>query len=96
MLENRYGHTWCDCLECDQAVDALRALMVGRGNRDDNLMIALVHFSHSAGADPTEMDTTYLIFGELYCLLHRRGEIQDPQLVKSDEDDEDWDVDGGI
>ncbi len=102
MLENSFGHTWCDCLECDQSVEALRALVVERGNYEDNLMIALVHFSHSAGTNPAIMDlsshtcTTYHVFGELYYLLHPRGEIQDLQLVKSDEDDEDWDVDGGI
>ncbi len=96
MLENRYAHTWCDCLECDQAVDALRALMVGRVNRDDNLMLSLVHFSHSADADPTQMDTTYCVFNEIYYLLHPYGDIQDPQLVREDEDDEDWDVDDGI
>ena len=103
MLENLFGHTWCDCLECDQSVEALRALMIGYGNPDDNLMIALVHFSHSAGTNPTRIDaynhtnTTYHVFGELYYLLHVRGEIQDPQLVKSDEDDdEDWDVDDRV
>ncbi len=103
MLENLYGHTWCDCLECDQSVEALRALMVGRGNREDNLMIALVHFSYSDGTNPIKTNavshtcTTYHVFGELYYLLHPRGEIQDSQLVDLDEgDDEDWDVDDGI
>ena len=98
MLKNPFGHTWCDCLECDQTVDALRILMVGRGNRDDNLMIALIHFSHSGGfADPDKIDTTYRVFGKIYYLLHPYGDIQDPQLVKLDEDDdEDWDVDDGI
>jgi hypothetical protein len=71
--------------------------MVGRGNRDNKLMIALVHFSYSAGADSISMDTTYHVFDKLYYLLHPHGEIQDPQLVKSDEDDdEDWDEDDGI
>ncbi len=102
MLENLYGHTWCNCLECDQSVEALRILIVERGNRDDNLMLSLAHFSHSAGTKLTSMYatnytcTTYNIFGEFYYLLHRRGEIQDPQLVKPDEDDDDWDYDDGI
>ncbi len=90
MLENSFGHTWCDCLSCDQSVEALRILIVGRENRDNILMLALVHYTH-------DIDTDYHVFGELYHLLHPRGEIQDPQLVKSDEDDdEDWDVDDGI
>ena len=95
MLENLFGHTWCNCLECDQRVEALRALIVGRGNYDDNLMISLTHFSYSAGVGKlTSTDTTYHIFGELYYLLHPFGDIQDPQLVDLDEDDDDnWDED---
>ncbi len=86
MLENSFGHTWCNCLECDQVVEALRTLLVKRSNCDRNLEIAFVHFALTS-------DTTYFIFGEFYCINARRGEIQDPQLVKPDEDDEDWDED---
>ena len=94
MLENLFGHIWCNCLECDQRVEALRVLMVGRANRDDDLMLALIHFSHSVGdAAPTNMDTTYHVFGETYYLLHHRGEIQDPQLVDWDEDEDEDDDD---
>ncbi len=94
MLENLFGHTWCNCLECDQRVEALRALIVGRGNRDDNLMIALIHFSHGGGGDSNDVDTTYHVFNESYYLLHPYGDIQDPQLVNPDEDDDDdWDED---
>ena len=98
-MKNLFGHTWCNCLECDQRVAALRVLMVWCGNRDDDLMLALIHFAHDAGAaDPTSIDTTYLVFGEIYYLLHHRGDIQDPQLVDEDEDedDDDWDEDERI
>ena len=94
-MKNRFGHTWCNCLECDQRVDALRVLMVGRGNRDDNLMLALVHFPHDLHPVGTSVDTTYHVFGETYYLLHRFGEIQDPQYVDPDEDDDDDDEDYG-
>ena len=90
MMENLFGHTWCNCLECDQRIDALRVLMVGCANRDDNLMLALVHFSYN----DVHWDTTYHVFGETYHLLSHWGEIQDPQLVNPDEDDDDdWDED---
>ena len=90
MLENSFGHTWCDCLECDQSVEALRALLIKRDNCDRNLELAFVHFILTG-------DTSYIVFGELYHLLHRRGEIQDPQLVDYDEDDDDdWDENDGI
>ena len=88
-MENLFGHTWCNCLECDQRIEALRILVVGRGNRDDDLMLALIHYAHT-------IDTTYHVFGETYFLLQRIGEIQDPQLVDPDEDDDDdWDEDDG-
>ena len=95
MLENLFGHTWCNCLECDQRVEALRVLIVGRANRDDDLIITLFHFSHSAGTDePARLNTIYRVFGEQYYLLHPSGDIQDPQLVDLDEDeDDDWDED---
>jgi hypothetical protein len=86
MLKNLLGHTWCDCLECDQSVEALRILVVGRGNRDDGLMLALIHHTH-------DIDTTYHIFSGLYLICHPAGDIVDPQYVKDDEDDEDWDED---
>ncbi|KKL71814.1 hypothetical protein LCGC14_2091140 [marine sediment metagenome] len=89
MLENSFGHTWCDCFECDQTIEAFRFLMVRRENRDDDLMIAFIHLSHNIVDNPDKMDTTYRIFGEIYYLLHPHGEIQDPQLVKPDEDDDD-------
>ena len=92
-MENPFGHTWCNCLECDQRVEALRLLLVGRVNRDDALMLVFTHHAHTA-------ETTYVVFGEVYHLLHRFGEIQDPQLVHPDEDedddDEDWDPDDRI
>ncbi len=91
MLENRLaGHFWCECLECDQTVEGLRALLVHRKNSDIKLELAFVHFALTG-------DTSYIVFNELYHVNTRHGEIQDPQLVKSDEDDdEDWDVDDGI
>lgn len=98
-MENLFGHIWCDCLGCDQRVEAFRILMVGRTNCDNDLMIVLTHFSHSdGGANPSPWDTTYTIFGEHYYLLHPSGEIQDPQLVDPDEDeddDDDWNEDDG-
>ncbi len=91
-MKNIFEHTWCDCLECDEAIAAFRLLIVGRGNRDAELMLALVHHTH-------DTNTTYHVFGETYHLLHHRGEIQDPQLVDWDEDeddDEEWDPDDGL
>ncbi len=93
-MKNLFGHTWCNCLECDQRVEALRVLIVGRGNRDDDLMLALVHFSHAAGDHgPTKVDTTYDVFGKTYYLLHRYGDIQDEQLIGWDEDEDEDDDD---
>ena len=90
MLENRLaGHLWCESLECDQTVEGLRALLVHRKNSDINLELAFVHFALTG-------DTSYIVFNELYHVNTRRGEIQDPQLVKPDEDDDDWDYDDGI
>ena len=67
--------------------------MVGRANRDDDLMLALIHFSHSNDTtDLTSLDTTYRVFGELYYLLTHSGEVQDPQLVDWDEDEDDDDL----
>lgn len=93
-MQNRFGHTWCNCLECDQRVDALRTLVVVRGNRDDDLMIAFVHHTHTNSAS----GSAYHVFGETYYLLTHFGEIQDPQLVDPDEDDDDdeeWEPEDG-
>lgn len=86
MLENLFGHTWCDCLECDEAVAAFQTLIVRSGNHENNLALILVHFPHSN-------DTSYLIFGELYYLLSHDGEVQDPQLIDWDEDEDEDDDD---
>ena len=90
MLENRpASHFWCECLECDQTVEGLRALLVHRKNSDAKLELAFVHFALTGA-------TSYIVFNELYHVNTRHGEIQDPQLVREDEDDEDWDEDDGI
>jgi len=91
-MENLFEHTWCNCLECDDAIAPFKILIVGRGNRDAELMLALVHRTHTPS-------TTYHVFGETYHLLDRIGEIQDEQLVGWDEDegdDEEWDPDNGL
>lgn len=89
-MESLYGHTWCNCLVCDERIEAFQLLIVGRGNRDNDLILALIHHAHTS-------DTSYVVFGKLYYLLNRHGEIQDPQLIDwdedEDEDDEDWDED---
>lgn len=88
---NNWGeHTFCNCLECDQEIEAFRILIVGRRNWDPDLELALIHFLYTD-------DTSYNVFGELYLICHPLGAIVDPQLWEDDDDDddEDWDPEDG-
>ena len=88
-MNSLYGHTWCDCLECDQTIEVFKILIVARGNRDPDLALALIHFSHTD-------ETSYTVFGETYLICSEYGDILDP-MYYDDDDDDPWepeDLDG--
>ncbi len=79
-MNNLYEHTWCNCLECDLTVEAFRILVVKHGNQDSDLMLALMHFAHID-------ETTYNVFGEIYLICSRFGDILDEMYYDGDDDD---------
>lgn len=79
-MDSLYGHTWCNCLECDLAVEAMSILVVEHKNRDTDLGMALVHFAYAN-------DTSYNVFGEMYLICNRFGDILDPMYY---DDDDPW------
>ncbi|KKL80853.1 hypothetical protein LCGC14_2000600 [marine sediment metagenome] len=81
-MDSLYGHTWCNCLECDLTIEAMSILVVEHRNRDTDLGIALVHFTHSN-------DTSYNVFGEMYLICSRFGDILD-SVYYDDDDDDPW------
>jgi len=83
-MDNLMGHTWCDCLQCDRVVEAMSILIVEYRNRDTDLGIALVHFTH-------DDETSYSVFGEMYSICHRSGNILDPMYYDDDDDEDDPD-----
>lgn len=85
IMDSLYGHTWCNCLECDLNVEAISILVVEHQNRDPDLGMALVHFAHTN--DASVSDTSYSVFGEIYLICNRFGNILDPMYYDDDDDD---------
>ena len=56
MLENPHNRIECNCLECDQSIEAFQIFIVLSKNRDHDLSLTLVHFPYTS-------NTSYVIFG---------------------------------
>lgn len=83
-MGNWTEHIWCDCLACDDGIEAFQILIVRTEGPYDELELTFAHF-------PLLGDTSYVVFGELYHILNRRGDILDPQYIDWDEDEDEED-----